>query len=176
MVEDGVNVCALVHDELVFMVVADEHLGRNVPFAFLKAIESQFYAQFGQRGKATNVPFAMSADFGPILQRQMAYYSTQRVGSAKMSAVQSELDSVTGTMRQSIEKVLERGEKIESLEIQSESLMSSSSAFRSNATQLHRVHWWQQQKQKLAVVAVVCLVLFIIASSACGGLAFPDCA
>ena len=46
VVEDGMLFCVVVHDELVFIAVADEAFGRGVPFAFLKVVMSQFYAQY----------------------------------------------------------------------------------------------------------------------------------
>lgn len=57
-------------DEYVFLVVADEAFGRQIPFAFLDRISEDFAAKFASKGK-TAAPHGLHRTVGPLLKQHM---------------------------------------------------------------------------------------------------------
>jgi vesicle-associated membrane protein 7 len=91
-----------------------------------------------------------------------------------VARVRGEIAEVKTVMVQNIERVLERGEKIELLVDKTESLNAQAFRFKKQSTHLRRAMWWKNAKLVLALSgALVCLALFVT-MSACG-LRFEKC-
>lgn len=92
-----------------------------------------------------------------------------------MSKVKGDLDEVKSVMVQNIEKVLERGEKIDRLVVKTEDLDNQAVRFKKSSTVLKRAMWWRNAKLMAILGTVFVLLLFIIVASSCGGISFPNC-
>jgi len=73
------------------------------------------------------------------------YYSTSETVD-KFKQVQGEIETVKDVMVKNIEKVLERGERIEILDDKTDSLNQASFVFKKRSTALRRAMWWKNQK------------------------------
>ncbi|KAI9190395.1 Vesicle membrane receptor protein (v-SNARE) [Blastocladiella emersonii ATCC 22665] len=80
----------------------------------------------------------------------------------KTKAVQAQVSEVVGIMQNNIEKVMERGEKMETLAAKTEDLQNSSNQFKRGATKVRKAMWWKDLKLKLMIAAVVVIILLII--------------
>ena len=98
---------------ITYMCMADTDFGRGVPFAFLDDITRRWSTTYGERGQ-TALAYGMNEDFSRVLQKQMDYFSRDP-NADRMARVQGEIDEVRSVMVHNIERVLERGEKIELL-------------------------------------------------------------
>lgn len=78
-------------------------------------------------------------------------------------------------MVQNIERVLERGEKIELLVDKTENLNAQAFRFKKQSTHLRRALWWKNCKIVLALLAIVVAIALLVAMSACGA-TFHKCA
>jgi vesicle-associated membrane protein 7 len=116
----------------------------------------------------------MNDEFSRTLEKKMQYFNTNP-NADKINAVRSQIDDVKNTMVTNIEKVLERGEKIELLVDKTETLNQQAFAFKKKATHLKRLMWWQNFKLQLIIFLIVAVVIFIITLVACGGFTFPKC-
>lgn len=163
----------VVKNELIYLCLAENNLGRSIPFVFLDKVQRLFEAQFGNNARETSVPYAFNADFAPVLRKQIEYFSAE--GSDKLSEVQQGLDQVKGVMQENIANILERGEKIEHLVVQSEGLMDTSNSFKAGATKLKQTMWWNDMKMKILIGVIIFFVFFFIVANACGGLSFSEC-
>jgi vesicle-associated membrane protein 7 len=163
----------LVKGGTVFLCLSDQGMGRSVPFAFLDKVQRLFEEQFKARAAQRSVPYSLNADLAPLLRRQLEYFNAD--GSDKLSEVQEGLDRVKGVMQENISMVLERGEKLEHLVVQSESLMDSSSAFRSGATKLQSAMYWSELRTKACLGVLAAAALLLVLANACGGITFPEC-
>ena len=67
-----------------------------------------------------------------------------------------------------IEKVLERGEKIEILVDKTYNLNNSTFAFRNRTTELRKVFWWKKQKVMVLMVLIIVIIFIIITWSLFG--------
>lgn len=83
--------------------------------------------------------------------------------------VKAQVSEVKGVMMENIEKVLDRGEKIELLVDKTENLRDQAQDFRSTGTQLRRKMWLQNMKVKLIVLGIIIALIFIIVLSVCHG-------
>jgi len=163
----------IVEDGITYLCMADEEFGRRIPFAFLEDIKNRFKATYGDRGK-TAIAYGMNTDFSRVLQNQMDYYSNNP-GADRITRVRGEIDEVKSVMVTSIEKVLERGERIELLVDKTESLNQSAFKFKKGSTQLKRAMWWKNIKIMIILGIVIVAVIYFIVAMACGGLAFQKC-
>ncbi|GBG24318.1 Vesicle-associated membrane protein 714 [Hondaea fermentalgiana] len=163
----------LVRKELVYLCLAEISAGKAVPFAYLDKIARMFEQQHGVAARDTSARYAFNADFAPVLRAQMEFFSAQ--GSSKLQEVQESLDNVKNVMQENISLVLERGDKLDDLVVQSEGLMDTSANFRSGASRLQQKLWWNDLKTKIIIAAIVVFVLLLLLANACGGLTFPEC-
>ncbi|KAJ1498541.1 hypothetical protein HMI54_005215 [Coelomomyces lativittatus] len=88
--------------------------------------------------------------------------NTNPPSSSKTQVVQAQVDEVVGIMQNNIEKVMERGEKLESLATKTEDLQQSSLQFKKGATKVRQAMWWKDLKIKIIIAIVVIIILIII--------------
>lgn len=163
----------LVHDGFTYCVVAEESAGRQVPMAFLERIKDDFLAKYGG-GKAATAPAnGLNKEFGPKLKEHMRYCIEHPEEISKLAKVKAQVSEVKGVMMENIEKVLDRGEKIELLVDKTENLHQQAQDFRTTGTKIRRKMWLQNMKVKLIVLAIVIALILIIVASVCRG--FSNC-
>jgi vesicle-associated membrane protein 7 len=78
-------------------------------------------------------------------------------------------------MVQNIDKVLERGEKIELLVDKTDRLQGEASRFRGQAKKLKNAMWWKNAKMMALIGLVIALVLYFLVALICGA-SFQKCA
>ena len=83
--------------------------------------------------------------------------------------VKAQVSEVKGVMMENIEKVLDRGEKIELLVDKTENLHHQAQDFRNSGTQIRRKMWLQNMKIKLIVLGILIALILIIVLSVCHG-------
>ncbi|KAL6548534.1 hypothetical protein OROGR_008955 [Orobanche gracilis] len=126
---DGHTFNYLVENGFTYCVVAVESAGRQIPIAFLERVRDDFNKRYGGGKAATAGPNSLKKEFGPKLKEQMNYCTTHPEEISKLAKVKAQVSEVKGVMMENIEKVLDRGEKIELLVDKTENLRS----------QMHRI-------------------------------------
>ncbi|OIW10236.1 hypothetical protein TanjilG_27987 [Lupinus angustifolius] len=147
----------------------NESVGRQVPMAFLERVKDDFVVKYGGGKAATAAPNTLNKEFGPKLKEHMQYCVNNPEEVSKLAKVKAQVSEVKGVMMENIEKVLDRGEKIELLVDKSENLHHQAQDFRNSGTQIRRKMWLQNMKMKLIVLAVVIILILIIVLSVCHG-------
>lgn len=163
----------IVEGGITFLCMADVELRRRLPFAFLADVKSRFETTYGDHMQTANA-FAMNEDFSPVLQRQMTFYN-DNPNSDPLSKVQNQIKDVKNVAMKNIEKVLERGEKIDLLVDKTDRMRTTAVKFHKTSRRLKNTMWWQNVKMWLIIIGVVGFVVFIIAAMACGGFSFSSC-
>ncbi|CAA0832238.1 Vesicle-associated membrane protein 721 [Striga hermonthica] len=159
----------LVHDGFTFCVVAEESAGRQLPMAFLERVRDEFVAKYGG-GKAATAPAnGLNKEFGPKMKEHMQYCIEHPEEISKLAKVKAQVSEVKGVMMENIEKVLDRGEKIELLVDKTENLHHQAQDFRTTGTKIRRKMWLQNMKIKLIVLAIIIALILIIVLSICRG-------
>ncbi|PPD98853.1 hypothetical protein GOBAR_DD04121 [Gossypium barbadense] len=133
---DGHTFNFLIDNGFVFLVVADESVGRSVPFVFLE--RDRF-----------SIAYNLDREFGPRLKEHMQYCMNHPEEMSKLSKLKAQITEVKGIMMDNIEKVLDRGEKIELLVDKTENLQFQADSFQRQGRQLRRRMWLQNLQMKL---------------------------
>lgn len=166
---DGHTFNYLVDNGFTYCVVAVESVGRQIPIAYLERIKEDFTNRYGGGKAAIAVANSLKKEFGPKLKEQMQYCMDHPEEVSKLAKVKAQVSEVKGVMMENIEKVLDRGEKIELLVDKTENLRSQAQVFRQQGGQIKRKMWWQNMKIKLIVLAILIVLILIIVLSICGG-------
>ncbi|KAG6495243.1 vesicle-associated membrane protein 727-like [Zingiber officinale] len=177
----------LVDKEFVFLVVADEAAGRSVPFVFLERVKDDFMHRYGQSisgnnshplideedadlfGDRFSTAYSLDREFGPRLKEHMEYCINHPEEMSKLSKLKAHITEVKGIMMDNIEKVLDRGEKIEFLVDKTENLQLQADSFQRQGRQLRRKMWLQNLRFKLMVAGVILAIILVLWLMACGG-------
>ena len=93
--------------------------------------------KIGQVGD-TATAFSLNEEFAPVLRQQLAFFNHDP-SSDRISQVKNELADVKDVMVQSIERVMERGERIELLVDKTDRLNQTSFKFEKSSKQLKNV-------------------------------------
>jgi len=186
---DGLTFNFLLDTGFVFLVVADESLGRSVPFVFLDRVKDDFKQRYGASirsddthtlgddddedddlfGDRFSIAYNLDREFGPKLKDHMQYCMNHPDEISKLSKLKAQITEVKGIMMDNIEKVLDRGERIEILVDKTENLQFQADSFQRQGRQLRRKMWLQNLQMKLMVGGAVVVVILILWLIACGG-------
>ncbi|KAF9321162.1 hypothetical protein BG000_006820 [Podila horticola] len=154
-------------DGLTYMCMADDTFGRRIPFAFLADMKERFLTQYSrERALSAMVPYGMN-EFSKTIAKQMEYFSTNP-NADRIKQVQGEIEQVKDVMVHNIERVLERGERIELLVDKTDNLNQQAFAFKKRSTQLKRAMWWKNMKLMAILTFVIIFLIYLIICSACG--------
>ncbi|KAI9115162.1 hypothetical protein K1719_014175 [Acacia pycnantha] len=166
---DGHTFNYLVENGFTYCVVAVESAGRQTPIAFLERVREEFTKKYGGGKAATASTRGLNKEFGPKLKEQMQYCVDHPEEISKLAKVKAQVSEVKGVMMENIEKVLDRGEKIELLVDKTENLRSQAQDFKAQGTKVKRKMWIQNMKMKLIVFGIVVALLLILFMSICRG-------
>ncbi|KAL0722178.1 hypothetical protein Bca4012_036777 [Brassica carinata] len=158
-----------IKSQVAYCVVAVESAGRQITMAFLERVKEDFNKRYGG-GKATTAkPNSLNKEFGSKLKGHMQYCVDHPEEINKLSKVKAQVTEVKGVMMENIEKVLDRGEKIELLVDKTENLRSQAQDFRTQGTKIRRKMWWENMKIKLIVLGIIIALILVIILSVCHG-------
>ncbi|KAF9976036.1 hypothetical protein BGZ65_007996, partial [Modicella reniformis] len=151
---DGYLFHYISEDGLTYMCMADSSFGRRIPFAFLQDIKEKFLDQYGrERALESVLPYGMN-EFSKVLAKQMEYYSTDPNVDA-IKHVQGDIEQVKDVMVQNIERVLERGERIELLVDKTDNLNQQAFIFKRRSSVLKKSMWWKNVKLTVILTLIV---------------------
>eukprot|EP00268_Persea_americana_P029729 TRINITY_DN28748_c1_g1_i1.p1 TRINITY_DN28748_c1_g1~~TRINITY_DN28748_c1_g1_i1.p1 ORF type:complete len:220 (+),score=36.02 TRINITY_DN28748_c1_g1_i1:112-771(+) len=159
----------LVENGFTYCVVAVESAGRQVPIAFLERVKDDFNKRYGGGKASTAVANGLKKEFGPKLKAHMQYCADHPEEISKLAKVKAQVSEVKGVMMENIEKVLDRGEKIELLVDKTDNLRSQAQDFRQQGKKMKRKMWLENMKIKLIVLGIIIALILIIILSICHG-------
>lgn len=185
---DGHTFNFLIDSGFVFLVVADESAGRSVPFVFLERVKDDFKQRYGASIRTDDqhpladddedddlfqdrfsIAYNLDREFGPRIKEHMQYCMNHPDEISKLSKLRTQITEVKGIMMDNIEKVLDRGEKIELLVDKTENLQFQADSFQRQGRQLRRKMWLQSLQMKLMVAGVIFVIIVIMWLIVCGG-------
>jgi len=114
------------------------------------------------------IPHSASAAAAAASSAAASVSHIDDLGLAKMRLVKSELDSLATSAKSNIDKVIARGEAIESLMDRSGLLETHSQGFRKASTKLKRKLCWETFKLKLLMACIIAFVMYLLMAMYCG--------
>ncbi|KAG5367059.1 Synaptobrevin-like protein 2 [Yarrowia sp. B02] len=88
--------------------------------------------------------------------------STAPGGNHKTAAIQAQIDDTVGIMRENINKVAERGERLDSLQDKTDNLAVSAQGFRRGANRVRKQMWWKDFKMKICLIIGIIILIVVI--------------
>uniref|UniRef100_A0A453PYT8 V-SNARE coiled-coil homology domain-containing protein n=2 Tax=Aegilops tauschii subsp. strangulata TaxID=200361 RepID=A0A453PYT8_AEGTS len=117
---------------------------RRIPFAFLEDIHGKFVKTYG-RAALTALAYAMNDEFSRVLSKQMDYYSNDPNADC-ITRMKGEMDQVRSIMIDNIDKVLERGDRLEMLVDKTTTMQGNTMRFKRQARRFRNTVWWRNVK------------------------------
>jgi len=89
-------------------------------------------------------------------------YQNTLPGGGKIQELQNDVEEITNVMQSNINRVLERGDRIDNLNERSELLNSRANEFRINSRNIRRKLWWQNLRFQIILGMVIVAIIFIL--------------
>ena len=98
----------------------------------------------------------------------ISYGTTSSGKTDALSNAQHEIENVKGIMTENIERVLERGERIDLLVDKTDRLGVGARDFRMRSRGLKRRMWWKDVKLMVLLGVTVVFVVYLVVGMGCG--------
>ena len=164
----------VVENGICYLCMSDEKNKHRLPYAFLQDLKDRFLAQYGLEAALRAIAFSFNEEFSTVVKQRMEHYNS---GGAmdNIDNLKNQIDDVKEGMVQNIEKVLERGEKIELLVDKTDRLNQQAFRFESSSRNLRRHLYWRRMRNIGICSIFGLIVLFILIAEGCGGFDFHRC-
>lgn len=155
---------------ICYLCMSDEKNKHRIPFGFLEDMKQSFHAKFGSEAPQTAIAFAMNEAFSPVIKERMDFYNSEEAdrGIDSIGAVKSQIEEVKDVMLQNIDKVLERGEKIELLVDKTDRLNQQAFRFESSSRSLRRTLYWKKMRCYVIAGVMSVFLIYFASASVCG--------
>lgn len=113
-------------DNIIYMCMTDDDFDRQKAFMHLAGVKKNFLAQYGKTS-ASELPNDVKIGFANEIAKHMRQNnrSSVDVRDDRIKLVRGQLDEVKVLLREDIEKLIVRGERLERLVDQSEELSNN---------------------------------------------------
>ncbi|XP_078157896.1 vesicle-associated membrane protein 711-like [Carex rostrata] len=160
-------------DGITVLCMADDTAGRRIPFAFLEEIHSRFVKTYG-RACHTALAYGMNDEFSRVLSQQMDYFSNDP-NADRMNRIKGEMSQVRNVMIENIDKVLDRGERLEVLADKTANMQGTTMRFKRQARRFRNTVWWRNVKLTVALIFLLLVIIYIVLVFVCHGFTLPSC-
>lgn len=160
-------------DGLTVLCMADDVAGRRIPFAFLDDIHQRFVRTYG-RAVLSAQPYAMNDDFSRVLSQQMDYYSNDP-NADRINRLKGEMGQVRTVMIENIDKVLERGDRLELLVDKTANMQTNTLHFRKQTRRFRTTVWWRNVKLTIVLILLLLVIVYVVLAFVCHGITLPTC-
>lgn len=153
----------IISPPLVFLCIGTETLGRKIPFTFLLQVQQDFEERWKE---VEDLPPYGAASYNKELATKLG--KAERGEADPARKVREEISQVKDVMVQNIERVLERGERIDLLVDKTDQMNQTAFAFRKRSTALKRQMWWKNIKVMALLGFVVVFLVYLFVGFGCG--------
>jgi len=99
---------------------------------------------------------------------------TELIIMSNVNRLREDVEDVKGQMVQNIEKVIDRGERLDDLNERTENLNARAGEFQTMGTRLKRKLWWQNVKLWIILIIIIVVILAIIIIAIAVGVSQSD--
>eukprot|EP00920_Eleutheroschizon_duboscqi_P014143 GHVT01032993.1.p1 GENE.GHVT01032993.1~~GHVT01032993.1.p1 ORF type:complete len:220 (-),score=38.98 GHVT01032993.1:919-1578(-) len=162
----------IVRNGLTYLAMADRDFGFAAPLGCLEAMADRFEGSYGSAG-LTAITLAMNADFQHEIKWLLNAFNESPPDSC--GRIKSQIDDIQSVMVDSIDKIVQRGERIDLLVNRAERLNEESVEFHRQARRIKRSMAWRNFRIGLVVASAIAFLCLLSAMWRCGGMTFPSC-
>jgi len=83
-------------------------------------------------------------------------------GNQRTAALQAQIDDTVGVMRENINKVSQRGERLDSLQDKTDNLAVSAQGFRRGANRVRKAMWYRDLRMRICLIVGIIILLLVI--------------
>ncbi|XP_073051751.1 vesicle-associated membrane protein 711-like [Primulina eburnea] len=160
-------------DGLTVLCMADDTAGRRIPFEFLEDIHQKFVRTYG-RAVLSAQAYAMNDEFSRVLGQQMEFYSNDP-NADRINRLRGEMSQVRNVMIENIDKVLDRGDRLELLVDKTATMQGNTLRFRKQTRRFRRTVWWRNVWLTVALVILLLIIVYVVMGFVCHGPTLPSC-
>ncbi|XP_077214619.1 vesicle-associated membrane protein 711-like [Tasmannia lanceolata] len=146
---------------------------RRIPFAFLEDIHGRFVKTYGRAVHST-LAYAMNDEFSRVLSQQMEYYSNDP-NADRINRKKGEMNQVRNVMIENIDKVLERGDRLELLVDKTTNIQGNTFRFIKQARRFKNTVWWRNVKLTVALIVLLLIIICVVLAFVCHRVTLPSC-
>jgi vesicle-associated membrane protein 7 len=144
---------------VTYICLADEAIGRRIPFSFLEDVRERFLTTYGAATIQNAHAYQMQSEFSRVLSTRMEFFSND---AGRLQTVQREVEDLKSVMVANIEKVLERGDKIDLLVGKAEDLNRQAMTFMTSSRSLKSSMWKRHMKLVLSILFLAALIIYFV--------------
>ncbi|XP_075508219.1 vesicle-associated membrane protein 711-like isoform X1 [Primulina tabacum] len=160
-------------DGLTVLCMADDTAGRRIPFEFLEDIHQKFVRTYG-RAVLSAQAYAMNDEFSRVLGQQMDFFSNDP-NADRINRLRGEMSQVRNVMIENIDKVLDRGDRLELLVDKTATMQGNTLRFRKQTRRFRRNIWWRNVWLTVALVILLLVIMYVVMGFVCHGPTLPSC-
>ncbi|KAE8676087.1 VAMP713 protein [Hibiscus syriacus] len=116
----------------------------------------------------------MNDEFSRVLSQQLEYYSSDP-NADRINRLKGEMSQVRNVMIENIDKVLERGDRLELLVDKTANIQGHTFRFRKQTRRFRNTVWWRNVKLTVALIILLLIVVYVVLAFVCDGIALPSC-
>ncbi|CAI4211172.1 unnamed protein product [Parascedosporium putredinis] len=105
---------------------------------------------------------SQDAPYDPYIPAGQQGQGQQAGGNARTQALQAQIDDTVDVMRENINKVSQRGERLDALQDKTDNLAVSAQGFRRGANRVRKQMWWKDMKMRMCIAVGIVILLVII--------------
>lgn len=146
--------------QIKFLVVADQSVERKSAFRLLLNIQNAFKLLIEGNGSLQILTESQRTEVEQELERLTMLAENGEQDS--LGALERELDQVKHIMISNVERLLERGERINLLVSKTDRMNANSVAFRKVSARTRSKFWWDNVKYSMLLVIAIIVVIYIL--------------
>ncbi|KAG2377986.1 hypothetical protein C9374_008608 [Naegleria lovaniensis] len=160
---DSYNFSYEVSNEVTFMCMSDSYFSTAQCFKFIQNIKEEWFKMYGDSGKTVSNNYAMNKSFKPFLKNKMNYFNHDPE-SNKIRKIKNQIQDIQNVMITNIDKVIQRGERIDILVGKTDELVVRAEEFKKKTNDLKRAiisSWLKAAAVCGFIIIVLALILFL---------------
>lgn len=157
----------LVQGGLVYACATSADASLSLAFGCLAQMKQRFSEGSLSSRAWTAEKHELDRDFGNVAAQIMEKCNSGQSGD-QITALHRQVEDVKGIMTQNIERVVERGDRLDSLLEKTQDLEQAGTVFRSGAKKLHRHMWLRNVRMWIIIGVILAAVLTVIVLFATG--------
>ncbi|KAF0973640.1 hypothetical protein FDP41_008067 [Naegleria fowleri] len=142
----------VVDNKYIFVVCADSECPLRICYNFLDDLETQFKRQGFDNEGLSNSHFKPISN---IIKDRMAHYNN--LENDKIYKLKNQIDATKDVMISNIDKVIERGERLDVLAEKTDELQDHAFTFKTKSKKLKNT-----MKKRIILLALILIVIFVI--------------